>query len=91
MESCVDLFNDTTFVVIVWCKDFLSLLDSLIEMEFWYQMKAPIFLITPVKSYVQFTVQQMLLVKVKSENVATVRSVTTTIITIHEFSLRFHL
>ena len=33
--------------------------------SFWYQMKAPIFLITPVKLYVQ----QMLLVKVISENV----------------------
>ena len=37
--------------------------------SFWYQMKAPIFLITPVKFYVQ----QMLLVKVISENVAKVR------------------
>ena len=37
--------------------------------SFWYQMKAPIFLITPVKCYVQ----QMLLVKVISENVAKVR------------------
>ena len=37
--------------------------------SFWCQMKAPIFLITPVK----FDVQQMLLVKVISENVAKVR------------------
>ena len=37
--------------------------------SFWYQMKAPIFLITPVNFYVQ----QMLLVKVISENVAKVR------------------
>ena len=37
--------------------------------SFWYQMKAPIFLITPVKFYVQ----QMLLAKVISENVAKVR------------------
>ena len=43
-----------------------SLMDSSIEMEFWYQMKAPIFLITPVKFYLQ----QMLFVKVISENVA---------------------
>ena len=37
--------------------------------SFLYQMKAPIFLITPVK----FHVQQMSLVKVISENVAKVR------------------
>ena len=37
--------------------------------SFWYQMKAPIFLIMPVK----FCVQQMLLVKVIRENVAKVR------------------
>ena len=37
--------------------------------SFWYQMKAPIFLIMPVKFYVQ----HMLLVKVMSENVAKVR------------------
>jgi len=37
--------------------------------SFWYQMKAPILLITPVNFYVQ----QMLLVKVIIENVATVR------------------
>ena len=36
--------------------------------SFWYQMKAHIFLITPVNFYVQ----QMLLVKVTSENVAKV-------------------
>ena len=39
-----------------------------LKWSFWYQMKAPI-LITPVKLYVQ----QMLLVKVKTENVAKVR------------------
>ena len=37
--------------------------------SFWYQMKAHIFLITSVKFYAQ----QMLLVKVISENVAKVR------------------
>ena len=46
-----------------------SLLDSSIEMEFCYQMKAPIFLINPVKSYSQ----QMLILKVTSENVAKVQ------------------
>ena len=35
-------------------------------MEFWDQMKAPIFLITPVKFYLQ----QMLSVKVINENIA---------------------
>ena len=43
-----------------------SLLDLSIEMEFLYQMKAPIFLITSVKCYLQ----QMLFVKVTSGNVA---------------------
>ena len=38
-------------------------------MEFWYQMKAPIFLTNPVKSYGQ----QMLNLKVTSENVAKVQ------------------
>ena len=37
--------------------------------SFWYQMKAPIFLINPVKSYGQ----QILILKVKSENVAKVQ------------------
>ena len=58
------------------------------KLSFWYQMKALIYLITPVKFYVQ----QMLLVKVISENVAKVQEIlVTTIITIHEFSLRFRL
>ena len=48
-------------------------------------MKAPIFLINPVKSYGQ----QMLILKVTSENV--VKVVVTTIITIFELLLRFHL
>ena len=39
-----------------------------LKWSFWYQMKAPIFPITAVKFYVQ----QMLLVKVISENVAKV-------------------
>ena len=46
-------------------------------------MKAPIFLIIPMKFYVQ----QMLLVKCISENIAKV----TTTNTIYEFSLRFRL
>ena len=46
-----------------------SRLDSSIEMEFWYQMKAPIFLITPVK----YAMQQMLILNVTSENVAKVQ------------------
>ena len=37
--------------------------------ECWYQKKAPIFLITPVKSYGQ----EMLILKVTSENVAKVQ------------------
>ena len=45
-----------------------SLMDSSIEVDFWYQMKAPIFLITPVKFYVQ-----QMLFEFISENVATVR------------------
>ena len=43
-----------------------SLLDSSNKMEFWDQMKAPIFLITPVK----YDIQQMLILEVTSENVA---------------------
>ena len=38
--------------------------------SFWYQMKAPIFLITPVK----YDMQQMLSLKVTSENVAKVQN-----------------
>ena len=37
--------------------------------SFWYQMRAPIFLITPVK----YDMQQMLILKVTSENVAKVQ------------------
>ena len=44
-------------------------IDRNSKWSFWYQMKAPIFLITPMKFYVQ----EMLLVKVISENVAKVQ------------------
>ena len=37
--------------------------------SFWYQMRAPIFLITPVK----YDMQQMLILKVTSENAAKVQ------------------
>ena len=46
-----------------------SLLDSSIEMGFWYKIKAPICLITPVK----YDMQQMLILKVTSKNVAKVQ------------------
>ena len=46
-----------------------SLLDASIEIEFWYKMKASVFLITLVK----YDMQQLLILKVASENVAKVQ------------------
>ena len=57
--------------------------------SFWYQMKAPTFLITPVK----YDMQQMLILKLQYKRKCSESSeiVVTTIITIYELSLRFCL
>ena len=59
LEIDLKVYDPITFGFIHWK-------DSSIEMEFLVSDESPIFLITPVKFYLQ----QLLFVKVTSENVA---------------------